>query len=114
MKIYRVGGAVRDKLLNYFSDENDWLVVGATPEKMVELGYLPVGNDFPVFIKPNTGEENSVIFLSAMTSQYLSNLTQVRNMRWRAPSANQVMAMAALPFTRQRMLALKKIWCVEI
>ena len=57
MKIYRVGGAVRDKLLNYFSDENDWLVVGATPEKMVELGYLPVGNDFPVFIKPNTGEE---------------------------------------------------------
>jgi tRNA nucleotidyltransferase (CCA-adding enzyme) len=57
MEIYRVGGAVRDKLLNYFSDENDWLVVGATPEKMVELGYLPVGNDFPVFIKPNTGEE---------------------------------------------------------
>jgi tRNA nucleotidyltransferase (CCA-adding enzyme) len=57
MKIYRVGGAVRDKLLNYFSDENDWLVVGATPEKMVELGYLPVGNDFPVFIKPDTGEE---------------------------------------------------------
>jgi tRNA nucleotidyltransferase (CCA-adding enzyme) len=57
MKIYRVGGAVRDKLLNYFSDENDWLVVDATPEKMVELGYLPVGNDFPVFIKPDTGEE---------------------------------------------------------
>ena len=57
MKIYRVGGAVRDKLLNYSSDENDWLVVGATPEKMVELGYLPVGNDFPVFIKPDTGEE---------------------------------------------------------
>lgn len=57
MKIYRVGGAVRDKLLNYFSDEIDWLVVGATPEKMVELGYLPVGNDFPVFIKPDTGEE---------------------------------------------------------
>lgn len=57
MKIYRVGGAVRDKLLNYSSDENDWLVVGATPEKMVKLGYLPVGNDFPVFIKPDTGEE---------------------------------------------------------
>jgi tRNA nucleotidyltransferase (CCA-adding enzyme) len=57
MKIYRVGGAVRDKLLNYFSDENDWLVVGATPEKMVELGYVPVGNDFPVFIKPDSGEE---------------------------------------------------------
>ena len=35
----------------------DWLVVGATPEEMVELGYVPVGNDFPVFIKPDTGEE---------------------------------------------------------
>ncbi len=57
MKIYRVGGAVRDKLLNYPSDEVDWLVVGATPEEMIELGYVPVGNDFPVFIKPDTGEE---------------------------------------------------------
>ena len=57
MKIYRVGGAVRDKLLNYPSDENDWVVVGATPEKMVELNYVPVGSDFPVFIHPRTGEE---------------------------------------------------------
>ena len=57
MKIYRVGGAVRDKLLNYPSDENDWVVVGATPEKMVELNYVPVGSDFPVFIHPQTGEE---------------------------------------------------------
>ena len=57
MKIYRVGGAVRDKLLNYPSDENDWVVVGATPQKMVDLGYVPVGSDFPVFIKPETGEE---------------------------------------------------------
>jgi tRNA nucleotidyltransferase (CCA-adding enzyme) len=57
MKIYRVGGAVRDKLLNYASDETDWLVVGATPEEMVALGYVPVGNDFPVFIQPDTGEE---------------------------------------------------------
>jgi tRNA nucleotidyltransferase (CCA-adding enzyme) len=57
MKIYRVGGAVRDKLLNYPSDENDWVVVGATPQKMVDLNYVPVGSDFPVFIKPDTGEE---------------------------------------------------------
>ena len=57
MKIYRVGGAVRDKLLNYPSDENDWVVVGATPEKMAELNYVPVGSDFPVFIHPETGEE---------------------------------------------------------
>lgn len=57
MKIYLVGGAVRDKLLNYPSDENDWVVVGSSPEQMVELGYRPVGQDFPVFIKPQTGEE---------------------------------------------------------
>ena len=57
MKIYRVGGAVRDKLLNYPSDENDWVVVGATPQKMVDLNYVPVGSDFPVFIQPETGEE---------------------------------------------------------
>lgn len=57
MKIYRVGGAVRDKLLNYPSNENDWVVVGATPQKMVDLDYVPVGSDFPVFIKPDTGEE---------------------------------------------------------
>ena len=57
MKIYRVGGAVRDKLLNYPSDENDWVVVGATPQKMIDLGFVPVGSDFPVFIKPDTGEE---------------------------------------------------------
>ncbi len=57
MKIYLVGGAVRDKLLNYPSDENDWVVVGSSPEQMVELGYYPVGQDFPVFIKPQTGEE---------------------------------------------------------
>lgn len=57
MKIYRVGGAVRDKLINYPSVENDWVVVGATPQKMVDLGYVPVGSDFPVFIQPQTGEE---------------------------------------------------------
>lgn len=57
MKIYRVGGAVRDKLLDYPSDENDWVVVGSSPEEMVELGYQPVGQDFPVFINTKSGEE---------------------------------------------------------
>ena len=57
MKIYRVGGAVRDKLLNYPCYENDWVVVGSSPEEMIKLGYQPVGNDFPVFIKTETGEE---------------------------------------------------------
>ena len=57
MKIYRVGGAVRDKLLNYPCFENDWVVVGSSPEEMIKLGYQPVGNDFPVFINAETGEE---------------------------------------------------------
>ncbi|MGB0473510.1 MAG: multifunctional CCA addition/repair protein [Porticoccaceae bacterium] len=57
MEIYLVGGAVRDSLLNYPSTENDWVVVGATPEQMTEQGYRAVGQDFPVFIHPKTSEE---------------------------------------------------------
>ena len=57
MQIYLVGGAVRDKLLDYPSSENDWVVVGATPEQMIDLGFKPVGQDFPVFIHYKSGEE---------------------------------------------------------
>jgi tRNA nucleotidyltransferase (CCA-adding enzyme) len=57
MQIYMVGGAVRDKLLGRPVNDRDWVVVGATPEQMLELGYLPVGRDFPVFLHPETREE---------------------------------------------------------
>lgn len=57
MKVYLVGGAVRDKLLNYPSQEMDWVVVGARPEELEAQGYLPVGKDFPVFLHPETKEE---------------------------------------------------------
>lgn len=57
MEIYLVGGAVRDSLLNYPSSENDWVVVGATPEQMTDQGFKPVGQDFPVFIHPTSSEE---------------------------------------------------------
>ena len=57
MKIYLVGGAVRDKLLGLSVKERDWVVVGATPEEMLKLGYKPVGKDFPVFLHPKTYEE---------------------------------------------------------
>ena len=57
MDIYLVGGAVRDKLLGLPVKERDWVVVGATPEEMVKLGYRPVGKDFPVFLHPETHEE---------------------------------------------------------
>ncbi len=57
MEIYQVGGAVRDALLGLPVHDRDWVVVGATPEQMLELGYLPVGKDFPVFLHPVTHEE---------------------------------------------------------
>ncbi|MFV0455086.1 MAG: multifunctional CCA addition/repair protein [Pseudomonas sp.] len=57
MQIYKVGGAVRDRLLGREVSEVDWVVVGATTEQMQALGYRPVGADFPVFLHPKTGEE---------------------------------------------------------
>ena len=57
MQIYMVGGAVRDQLLGLPVNDRDWVVVGATPEQMQALGYLPVGKDFPVFLHPDTREE---------------------------------------------------------
>lgn len=57
MKIYAVGGAVRDRLLGRAVTDQDYVVVGATPEQMTRLGYRPVGRDFPVFLHPDTHEE---------------------------------------------------------
>ena len=57
MKSYIVGGAVRDALLGIPDQDRDWVVVGATPELMIEQGYRPVGKDFPVFLHPETHEE---------------------------------------------------------
>lgn len=57
MEIYLVGGAVRDTLLGVEPRDRDWVVVGATPQQMVELGYQAVGKDFPVFLHPETKEE---------------------------------------------------------
>ncbi|MDF0729821.1 CCA tRNA nucleotidyltransferase [Pseudomonas entomophila] len=57
MQIYKVGGAVRDRLLGRPVSDIDWLVVGATVEQMQAQGFRPVGADFPVFIHPKSGEE---------------------------------------------------------
>jgi tRNA nucleotidyltransferase (CCA-adding enzyme) len=57
MKIYQVGGSIRDKLLGIPVVDRDWLVVGSTPEEMLALGYKQVGRDFPVFLHPQTHEE---------------------------------------------------------
>ena len=63
MQAYLVGGYVRDllmqQLLGYPNEpsDRDWVVVGATPDEMLQLGFLPVGKDFPVFLHPQTHEE---------------------------------------------------------
>ena len=57
MKIYLVGGAVRDTLMGLNGSDRDWVVVGGTPEALVAQGYQPVGKDFPVFLHPDTHEE---------------------------------------------------------
>jgi tRNA nucleotidyltransferase (CCA-adding enzyme) len=68
MQIFRVGGCVRDALLGEMrksapatdalpAADRDWVVVGATPQQMLDLGFRPVGRDFPVFLHPETQEE---------------------------------------------------------
>ena len=56
-EIFLVGGAVRDDLLNIPVTDRDWVVVGATPEDLLDQGYRPVGRDFPVFLHPQTQED---------------------------------------------------------
>ncbi len=57
MQLYVVGGAVRDELLGMPASDRDWVAVGATPQELLDLGYKPVGKDFPVFLDPVSGEE---------------------------------------------------------
>ena len=57
VKVYMVGGAVRDLLLGKEPNDYDFVVVGSTPEEMLSMGYKCVGKDFPVFLHPNTKEE---------------------------------------------------------
>ncbi|KAF1697144.1 multifunctional CCA addition/repair protein [Pseudoxanthomonas koreensis] len=60
METYLVGGAVRDELLGLAPGDRDWVVVGATPQQMLDAGFKPVGRDFPVFLHPDTGEEHAL------------------------------------------------------
>lgn len=57
MKIYEVGGAVRDALLGKIAKDRDWVVVGSSPQEMVSNGFKPIGKDFPVFLHPSSNEE---------------------------------------------------------
>lgn len=57
LRLYLVGGAVRDKLLGLSSSDRDWVAVGHTAQELLDAGFRPVGRDFPVFLHPDTGEE---------------------------------------------------------
>ena len=69
MRVYRVGGSVRDELLGLPVKDRDYVVVGATPESLVRLGYRPVGKDFPVFLHPETHEEYALARTERKTSR---------------------------------------------
>lgn len=69
VKIYLVGGAVRDKLLGYPFSEKDYVVTGATRQQMLDLGYEQVGKDFPVFLHPDTKEEYALARLERKKGQ---------------------------------------------
>ncbi|HEY8709498.1 MAG TPA: multifunctional CCA addition/repair protein, partial [Burkholderiaceae bacterium] len=60
MKRYLVGGAVRDALLGRTSFDRDWVVVGASPQELLDAGYIAIGQDFPVFLHPQTREEHAL------------------------------------------------------
>ncbi len=57
LEVYLVGGAVRDQVMGRAVRDRDWVVVGATPQEMMDRGFKPVGKDFPVFLHPETKEE---------------------------------------------------------
>lgn len=69
MKIYKVGGCVRDRLLGLSVSDNDYVVVGSSPEEMESLGYESVGKDFPVFLHPKTKEEYALARTETKTGQ---------------------------------------------
>jgi tRNA nucleotidyltransferase (CCA-adding enzyme) len=69
VKIYLVGGAVRDSLLGLVSQDRDYVVVGATSEQMLAQGFVQVGKDFPVFLHPQTREEHALARTERKTSR---------------------------------------------
>lgn len=75
MRVYKVGGAVRDALMGLESHDHDWVVVGATPEQMTALGYTPVGLDFPVFLHPETHEEHALARTERKTGRGYAGFT---------------------------------------
>ncbi|MEZ9229718.1 multifunctional CCA addition/repair protein [Vibrio amylolyticus] len=68
MQVYLVGGAVRDQLLDLDVYDKDWVVVGSSPEEMINKGFTPVGKDFPVFLHPKSKQEHALARTERKTS----------------------------------------------
>jgi tRNA nucleotidyltransferase/poly(A) polymerase len=75
MKIYKVGGAVRDSLMGVKPSDTDWVVVGSSPEEMISRGYKPIGKDFPVFLHPKTNDEYALARTEKKTGTGYSGFT---------------------------------------
>ncbi|GDX08105.1 multifunctional CCA addition/repair protein [Buttiauxella sp. A111] len=75
MKIYLVGGAVRDGLLRLPVKDKDWVVVGATPQEMLDAGFQQVGKDFPVFLHPKSREEYALARTERKSGQGYTGFT---------------------------------------
>jgi len=96
MRVYLVGGAVRDRLLGLPVGERDWVVVGATPEELVRRGYQSVGREFPVFLHPQTHEEYALARLErkvapgyrGFTTQFSPAVTLEEDLRRRDLTIN--------------------------
>jgi tRNA nucleotidyltransferase (CCA-adding enzyme) len=96
MRVYLVGGAVRDQLLKRPVKERDWVVVGATPEELLALGYQPVGREFPVFLHPQTHEEYALARLErksgpgyrGFTTQFAPSVTLEEDLKRRDLTIN--------------------------
>jgi tRNA nucleotidyltransferase (CCA-adding enzyme) len=98
MRVYLVGGAVRDRLLGLPVRERDWVVVGARPEDLEAQGYLPVGREFPVFLHPSTHEEYALARLErkvapgyrGFTTQFSPEVTLEEDLRRRDLTINAI------------------------
>ena len=69
MKIYKVGGSIRDEILKRPIHDNDYVVVGSSIDEMLSLGYKQVGKDFPVFLHPETHEEYALARIEVPTGK---------------------------------------------
>jgi len=98
MRVYLVGGAVRDRLLGLPVRERDWVVVGASPAELEALGYLPVGREFPVFLHPLTHEEYALARLErkvapgyrGFTTEFSPQVTLEEDLRRRDLTINAI------------------------